>query len=96
MCTRLPLQYKAISIDTESALCPERIDSIVKARVWIPQILQKIQVAKPLDSARQETCIEAACSMSNSEINLLLLDSMTAHYRVDYAERSKLQKNSRD
>jgi DNA repair protein RadA len=54
------------------------------------KILQKIQVAKPLDSARQESCIEAACSMSNSEIKLLLLDSMTAHYRVDYAGRSKL------
>ena len=28
--------------------------------------------------------------MSNSEIKLLLLDSMTVHYRVDYAGRSKL------
>jgi DNA repair protein RadA len=53
-------------------------------------VLQNIQVAKPLDSAQQEHYIEAACSISNSKIKLLIVDSMTSHYRVDYAGRSKL------
>jgi RecA/RadA recombinase len=87
----LPSQYKDIYIDTVSAFSRVRIESIAKARVWIPQrSFRKIQVPKPLDRARQESCIESACSMSNSEIKLLLLDSMTVHYRVDYAGRSKL------
>jgi adenosyl cobinamide kinase/adenosyl cobinamide phosphate guanylyltransferase len=59
------------------------------------KILKKIQVAKPLDSARQESCIEAACSMSNSEIKLLLLDSMTAYYRVIMRDVPNSQKNKR-
>ena len=91
MCAMLPSQYKAIYIDTEGTFRPERIESIAKSRGLDPtKILQNIKVAKPLDSQEQESCIEAACSMSNSKIKLLVVDSMTAHYRVDYAGRSKL------
>jgi DNA repair protein RadA len=93
-CAMLPSQYNAIYIDTESTFRPERIESIAKARGLDPtNILQKIQVAKPLDSAQQESCIESACSAiskPDSKIKLLIVDSMTAHYRVDYAGRSKL------
>ncbi len=50
------------------------------------------KVAKPLNSQEQESCIETACSAikSDSKIKLLIVDSMTAHYRVDYADRSRL------
>ena len=78
----------------ESTFRPERIESIAKARgLDHTKILKNIQVAKPLDSAQQELCTEAACSAmnkSNSNIKLLIVDSMTAHYRVNYAGRSKL------
>ena len=75
----------------ESTFRPERIESIARARGLDPKnILQNIQVAKPLDSAKQESCIETACYMTNSKIKLLVVDSMTAHYRVDYAGRSRL------
>jgi DNA repair protein RadA len=91
ICAMLLSQYYAIYIDTESTFRPERIESIVRARGLDPKnILQNIQVAKPLDSAQQESYIETTCSMSNSKIKLLVVDSMTAHYRVDYAGRSKL------
>jgi RecA/RadA recombinase len=33
--------------------------------------------------------------MSDSKIKLLIVDSMTAHYRVDYAGHFKFQKNKR-
>ncbi len=73
---------------------PERIESIVKARGLDPaKILKNIQVARPLDSTQQESCIESACSIiskSDSKIKLLIVDSMIAHYRVDYMGRSKL------
>ena len=94
LCAMLPSQYDAIYIDTESTFHPERIESIAKGRgLDHAKILKNIQVAKPLDSAQQELCIEAACSAinkSNSNIKLLIVDSMTAHYRVDYAGRSRL------
>lgn len=94
ICVMLPSQYNAIYIDMESTFRPERIESIAKARgLDHTKILKNIQVAKPLDSAQQELCTEAACSAmnkSNSNIKLLIVDSMTAHYRVNYAGRSKL------
>ena len=91
MCVTLPPDSKAIYIDTEGTFRPERIESIAKATGLDPvKILQNIQIARPLDSAQQESCIEAACSISDSKVKLLVVDSMTAHYRVDYAGRSKL------
>jgi DNA repair protein RadA len=87
VCAILPSQYKAIYIDTESTFRPERIESIARARGLDPvNILQNIHIAKPLNSTQQESCIETACSIiskPDSKIKLLIVDSMTAHYRVD-------------
>jgi DNA repair protein RadA len=94
VCAMLPSQYKAIYIDTESTFRPERIESIARARGLDPtKILPNIKVAQPLNSQEQESYIETACSAiskPNSKIKLLIVDSMTAHYRVDYAGRSRL------
>ena len=94
MCVKLPSDSKAIYIDTEGTFRPERIESIANVRGLDPaKILQNIRIAKPLDSAQQESCIETACSIigiSDSKIKLLIVDSMTAHYRVEYAGPSRL------
>jgi DNA repair protein RadA len=91
VCALSTSEHKAIYIDTEGTFRPERIESIARARGLDPKnILQNIQVAKPLDCTKQDSCIETACYMSHSKIKLLVVDSMTAHYRVDYAGRSKL------
>jgi DNA repair protein RadA len=94
ICAMLPSQYNAMYIDTENTFRPERIESIAKARgLDHTNILKNIQAAKPLDSAQQESRIESACSAiskPDSKIKLLIVDSMTAHYRVDYGGRSKL------
>jgi DNA repair protein RadA len=80
--------------DDESTFHPERIESIARARELDSKyILLKTHAAIPLNSAQQKSCIEFACSIiskSDSKIKLLIVDSMTAHYRVDYAGRSKL------
>jgi DNA repair protein RadA len=92
ICAMLHSEYKAVYIDTESTFRPERIESIARARgLDHAKILKNIQTARPLDSALEESCIETACSMSDSKIKLLIVDSMTAHYRVEYAGRSRLQ-----
>src|SRR4051794_959462 len=84
LCVMLHSESKDIYIDTEGTFRPERIESIAKARGLDPvKILQNIQVARPLDSAEQESCIEFACSISDSKRKLLIVDSMTAHYRMD-------------
>ncbi len=93
ICAMLPSQYNAIYIDIENTFRPERIDSIANARgLDHAKILQKIQIARPLNSNKQESCIESACSAinkTNSKIKLLIVDSMTALY-IDYAGSSRL------
>jgi DNA repair protein RadA len=94
LCALLPLYYGLIYIDTENKFRPERVVSIAKSRgLNINDVLLRIQVAKPIDTNQQELRIEAACGAiekSNSTIKLLVVDSMTYLYRVDYAGRSKL------
>jgi|GEM_PF-5462615 DNA repair protein RadA len=94
----LPSLDRASYIDTESSFRSERIEAIPSGRALDPeQILQKILVTEVLDSAAQESCIEAACININFETNsisnktkLLIVDSMTNHYRAEYAGRSRL------
>jgi DNA repair protein RadA len=94
MCALLPLYYGVIYIDTENKFRPERVLSIARSRgLNIEDILHRIQVTKPIDTNEQETRIEAACQAiekSNSTIKLLVVDSMTYLYRVEYPGRSKL------
>ena len=94
----LPSRYTAIYIDTESSFRPERIKAIARARgLDHEKILQRILVAKALDSTLQESCIREAGSNINfetnsisSKIKLLIVDSMTNHLRAEYAGRSRL------
>jgi DNA repair protein RadA len=98
LCVTLPSHYRAIYIDTESSFRPERIKAIARARgLDHEKILQRILVAKALDSTLQESCIEVAASNINFEANsipnnikLLIVDSMTGHHRAEYAGRSRL------
>ena len=94
----LPSLDRASYIDTGSSFRSERIEAFPRGRALDPeQILQKILVTKALDSAAQESCIEAACININFETNsisnktkLLIVDSMTNHYRTEYTGRSRL------
>jgi DNA repair protein RadA len=94
LCVVLPSQYQAIYIDTEGTFRKGKIESIAKARGLDPtNILQNIQVAQPKNTKQQESCIEEACSTletTNSKIKLLILDSMTFHYKQEYSGRSGL------
>ena len=98
LCVVLPSQYQAIYIDTERTFRIEKLHSIAKARgLDSKNILQNIQVAQPKDSKQQESCIEEACSTletTNSKIKLLILDSMTFHYKQEYSGRSNLSKRA--
>jgi DNA repair protein RadA len=98
----LPSRYTAIYIDTESSFRPERIKAIARARgLDHEKILQRILVAKALDSTKQESCIREAGSNINFETNsisnkikLSIVDSITNHYRAKYAGCSRLPEAS--
>ena len=89
-----PYEYRVIYIDTEGSFRPERIEAIAKARGFdSKQILQKILIAKALDSEHLESCIETACSaceINSRKIKLVIVDSIINHYNAEYMGRSKL------
>jgi DNA repair protein RadA len=91
-------EFNVIYIDTEGGFRGEKIESITKARrLDSTVVLHGIQVAQPKDIEEQERCIEAACSAVatiDSKIKLLIVDSMTFHYRGKYPGRSGLSERA--
>ena len=95
LCVVLPLQFKSIYIDTEGGFSGMRIKSIAQARgLDSEKILDNIKIAKANITREQESYIETSQSMINSDpaIKLLILDSMTNLYRLEYPDRSSLSK----
>lgn len=86
--------YKAIYIDTEGKFRPERISQIAHRRDGdAGRSLRNIKRSRPLNSARLETMIELDCISEiakDSNVKLLVVDSVTGLYRAEYGERSML------
>jgi RecA/RadA recombinase len=62
-------EHKAIYIDTEGTFRPERIESVARARgLDHVKILKNTQVAKPSDSAQQESYINPVVRLSANPI----------------------------
>lgn len=97
------LNGSAIYIDTENTFRPERIEQMV-AGLDFPEIelpgfeefLQNIHVARAHTSDHQmlliDTARELAAEMKNSDrpVKIFIIDSLTAHFRAEYAGRGTL------
>ena len=96
------LSGSCIYIDTENTFRPERISQMVEglaAEIEIPdldEILEHIHVAKGYTSDHQmllvDSARELAAELKNTErpIRLFIVDSLTAHFRAEYAGRGTL------
>jgi hypothetical protein len=61
--------------------------------------LANIQVKTSTDSKEQESYIDQACSCignstADSKVKLIIIDSMTFHYKSEYSEHSRLAKRA--
>lgn len=83
---------KVLFIDTESTFRPERILQIAQANKLDGQkILKSIFVAKAINSDHQIILIEKAEEMIKKQnIKLIIVDSLTSHFRSDYVGRGSL------
>ena len=93
LCVVLPPYYRVIYINTQDGFSTIKIKSLAQARgLDASKILENTSVAKVCTTSEQEQCIESAKIKINSEpsIKLLILDSMTPLYKVEYPERSHL------
>jgi len=84
---------KAVIIDTEGTFRPERIKQIAEAIGANPEkVLKNIFVARAFNSDHQILLIDKVGEMikDGEPIKLVVIDSLTAHFRAEYAGRGQL------
>ena len=82
----------AYFIDTENTFRPERIVQMAEAMDLDPdEILENIHVARAYNSSHQMLLVEKVIEMSKEQPGgLLIVDSLTAHFRAEYVGRGAL------
>jgi len=84
---------KAVYIDTEGTFRPERVKQFAEGMGANPEkVLKNIFVARAFNSDHQILLVEKIGEMiKNGEpIKLVIIDSLTAHFRAEYAGRGQL------
>lgn len=86
------LDGEVIVIDTENTFRPERIVQMATAIGIDPkEALSKIHVARAFNSHHQMLLAEKAADLAkNKPIRLMVVDSLTAHFRAEYIGRGTL------
>ncbi len=86
------LNGSALYIDTENTFRPERIISMAKGVGLEPsEALKRIFVARAYNSDHQMLLAEKAKEIiEDHNIRLIVVDSLTAHFRAEYVGRGKL------
>lgn len=86
------LEGKVLFIDSESTFRPERIAQIAQAQGLDPQeALKNIIVARAENSDHQMILAERAEDLIKTQnIKLVIVDSLTSHFRADYVGRGAL------
>jgi DNA repair protein RadA len=83
---------EVVYIDTESTFRPERIVDMAKGVGIDPeQALARIHVARAYNSNHQMLLVQKAQELARERpIRLLVVDSLTAHFRAEYLGRGEL------
>ncbi len=86
------LEGEVVIIDTENSFRPERIIQIAEYHDIDPQeVLPKIHIARAFNTHHQMLLADKALEMGeDSPIKLLIVDSLTSHFRAEYVGRGAL------
>jgi DNA repair protein RadA len=86
------LNAEVVYIDTESTFRPERIVDMAKAAGVDPAAaLERIHVARAFNSNHQMLLIQKAQELARDKpVRLLVVDSLTSHFRSEYVGRAEL------
>ncbi|MFO7792155.1 MAG: DNA repair and recombination protein RadA [Candidatus Saliniplasma sp.] len=86
------LEGEVVIIDTENSFRPERIIQIAEDDDIDPQeVLPKIHIARAFNTHHQMLLADKALEMGeDSPIKLLIVDSLTSHFRAEYVGRGAL------
>lgn len=82
----------AIYVDTENTFRPERIVSMAEGLELDPdKVLEKVHIARAYNSDDQIIWADKAGEIAQEEkIGLIVVDSLTAHFRAEYSGRGTL------
>ena len=87
------IEGKAVFIDTEGTFRPDRIRQLAEAIGASPdKVLRNILVARAFNSDHQILLIDKINEMirDGEPIKLVIIDSLTAHFRAEFAGRGQL------
>ena len=86
------LNSDAFFIDTENTFRPERIIQMATAFELDPdEVLERIHVARAYNSSHQMLLVDKVKELSKeTPASLLIVDSLTAHFRAEYVGRGAL------
>jgi len=86
------LEGQALFIDTENTFRPERITQMAQAVGMDPQeVLSRIHVARAFNSNHQMLLAERAAEVCRKhKVRLIVVDSLTAHFRAEFVGRGTL------
>ncbi|MHB8584377.1 MAG: DNA repair and recombination protein RadA [Thermoplasmatota archaeon] len=86
------LDGSAVVIDTENTFRPERIVQMCEALDMNPkEVLSRIHVARAFNSSHQMLLVDKVKELAQKEpVKLLVVDSLTAHFRAEYIGRGTL------
>jgi len=86
------LDGACIFIDSEATFRPERIKQMAEANGMDPEkVLANIFVARAYNSDHQKLLAEKASEMvTTNNVKLVIVDSVTSHFRSDYSGRGEL------
>lgn len=86
------LDGQTMIIDTEQTFRPERIVQMSEAQELDPdEVLKKIHVARAFNSHHQTLLVDKATELAKEcPVKLLVVDSLTAHFRAEYIGRGAL------
>ena len=87
-----PEGFKVIYVDTENTFRPERIIQMAqRAGIEPEKALKNIKIARAYNSDHQMLlCEKAEDLMKSGEYKLLVVDSLTAHFRAEFIGRGTL------
>jgi len=86
------LDGNVLFVDTESTFRPERVKQIAEAAgMDVDKVLKSIHVAKAVNSDHQMILVDKMEEMVKANnVRLIVIDSLTAHFRADYVGRGAL------
>jgi len=86
------LEGSAIIIDTENTVRPSRIKQMAEARKLDPEeVLKRIHIGRAYNSDHQMLLVDKAAELAEEYgTRLVVVDSLTAHFRAEYTGRGTL------